>query len=70
MDPVRPIRRKGERLCDSCKAVNTCSRKEHGRSPECNRGQMRLFFESIRKDPSEEDSLNFNIDLQQFRTWK
>ena len=68
MDPlVKPIRRKREKVCDFCKAVYTCSRKEHGRSPECNLGQMRLFFESIRKDPSEENSLNFNIDLQQFR---
>ena len=67
MDPVKPIRRKKEKLCDHCKAVYTCSRKEHRRNPECNLGQMRLFFESIRKDPSDENSLNFNIDLQQFR---
>ena len=63
-------RRKRETVCDLCKAVYTCSRKEHGRSPEFNLGQMRLFFESIRKDPSEENSLNFNIDLQQFRKSK
>jgi hypothetical protein len=59
-------RRKKEQVCDFCKAVYTCSRKEHRRSPECNLGQMRLFFESIRKDPLEENSLNFNIDLRQF----
>ena len=68
MDPVKPIRRKKEKFCDHCKAVYTCSRKEHGRSPERNLGQMKLFFESIRSDPSEEHSLNMNIDLQQFRT--
>ena len=68
MDPiVKPIRRKKEKLCDHCKAVHTCSRMEQGRSPECNLGQMKLFFESIRSDPSEENSLNLNIDLQQFR---
>ena len=71
MDPtVKPIRRKGEKACNFCKAVYTCSRMEHGRSPECNLGQMRLFFESIRKDPSEENSLNFDIDLQRLRTCK
>ena len=67
MDPVKPIRRKREKLCDFCKAVYACSPKEHGRSLECNLGQMKLFFESIRKDTSEENSLNLNIDLQQFR---
>ena len=57
MDPTaKPIRRKRDK-------VYTC-RKERGRSPECNPGQMRLFFESIRKDPYEENSLNFDIDLQ------
>ena len=66
MDPIaKPIRRKREKVCDFCKAVYTCRRKEHGRSPECILGQMKLFFESIRKDPSEEKSLNFDIDLQQ-----
>ena len=71
MDPiVKPIRRKREKACDFCKAVYACSRKEHGRSPERNLGQMRLFSESIRKDPSEENSLNFNIDLQQIRNCK
>ena len=67
-DPiVKPIRRKREKVCDFCTAVYTCSRNEHGRSPEGNLGQMRLFFESIRKDPSEENSLNFDIDLQLLR---
>ena len=71
MDPIaKPIRRKMEKVRDFCKAVYTCSRKEHGRSPECNLGQMRLFFESIRKDPYEENSLNFDIDLQQLRNCK
>ena len=56
MDPVKPIRRKKEKLCDHCKAVYTCSRKEHGSSPECNLGQMKVFFESIRSDPSEDCS--------------
>ena len=45
----------------------TCSRKGRGSSPECNLGQMKLFSESIRKDPSEGNSLNFNIDLLEFR---
>ena len=67
---AKPIRRKREKVCDFCKAVYTCSRKEHGRSPECNLGQTRLFFESIRKDPYEENSLNFDIDLQQLRNCK
>ena len=68
MDPtVKPMRRKRDKLCNFCKVVHTCSRKEHGRSPKCNLGQMKLFFESIRGDPSEENSLNLNIDLQQFR---
>ena len=62
-----PIRRKREKVCDLCKVVYTCSRKEHGRRPECNLGQMKLFFESIRSDPSEENSLSLNIDIQQFR---
>ena len=67
MDPiVKPIRRTREKLCDVCKAVYTCSCKEHGRSPERSLGQMKLFFESIRSDPSEENSLNFSVDLQQF----
>ena len=71
MDPiVKPIRRKKEKLCEFCKAVYTCSRKEHGRSPECNLGQMKLFFESIRRDPSEKNSLILNKDLQQFRNYK
>ena len=63
-------RRKREKVCDFCKAVCTCSRKEHGRSPECNLGHMRLFFESSRKDPSEENSLDFNIDLKQLHNYK
>ena len=71
MEPiVKPIRRKRENVCDFCKVVYTCSRKGHGRSPECNQRQMRLFFESFRKDPSEENPLNFDIDLQQLRTCK
>ena len=71
MDPiVKPIRRKKEKLYDVCKAVYTCSRKEHGRSPECILGQMRLFFESFRKDPSEKNSFNFDIDLQQLGNFK
>ena len=70
MDPiVKPTRMKREKVCNFCKAVYTRSRKEHGRSPECNLGQMRLLFESIREDPSE-NSLNFNIDIQQFRNYK
>ena len=64
---VKPIRRKREKVRDLCKAVYTCSRMERGRSPECNLGQMKLFFENIRKDPSEEHSLNFNMDIQQLR---
>ena len=59
MDPVKPIHRKREKLCDFCKAVYTRSRKAQGRSPERNLGQMKLCFESIRKDTSEENSLNF-----------
>ena len=71
MDPiVKPIRMKKEKLCDFCKAVYTCSCKEHGRSPECSLGQMKLFLESIRSDPSEENSFNLNIDLQQLRNYK
>ena len=71
MDPiVEPIRRKKDKFHDRCKVAYTCSRKEHGRSPECNIGQMKLFFESIRSDPSEENPLNLNIDLQEFRNYK
>ena len=71
MDSIaKPIRQKREKVCDFCKAVYTCSCKEHGRSPECNLGEMRLFFESIREDPSEENSLNFDTDLQQLRHCK
>ena len=67
MDPIaKPVRRKREKLCDFCKAVYTCNRREHGRSPECDLGQMKLLFESIRKDTSEENSFNLNMDIQQF----
>ena len=63
----KPTRKKKEKVCDHCKGVYTCSRKEHQRSPECYIGQIHGSWESIRSDPSEENPLNLNIDLQKLK---
>ena len=63
----KPTRKKKEKVCDHCKGVYTCSRKEHQRSPECFIGQVQLFWESIRTNPSEENPLNMNIDFNQLQ---